>query len=134
MDYRDYNNNVASPQPPPLTGEITISKHSGLGIASFVMSIFVGLTMFLCFMVAGIMQMQAERQGQSSVDESSPIAIIIGLFILADILLCLVSFILGIAALFQTERKKVFAVLGIVFSVLIGIGTVGMIILGLIME
>ena len=48
--------------------------------------------------------------------------------------LALLAFVLGIAALFQSNSKKILAVLGILFSGLIMLGTLGLLVLGLAME
>ena len=101
-------------------------KHSGIGIASFIISIVVGLLIFIVFIVAGVLA--ASTPG--GIDEESALSIIIGLFIIAFILADLVALGLGIAGLVQKNRKKIFAVLGTIFSSVTIIGTVAIIIVG----
>lgn len=101
-------------------------KNSGLGIASFITSILSGILIFILIVVAGIM----ETSTPGGINEQSPQAIIVGLFILAFSFLCLVALGLGIAGLIQKNRKKLFAVLGTVFSTVTILGVIGLMILG----
>jgi hypothetical protein len=87
-------------------------KHSGLGISSFILSILAGPCLFLVFVVAGIM----EASTPGGIDEKSPAAVVVGLSFIAFLLLLLVSLGLGIGGLFQKDRKKLFAILGTIFS------------------
>ena len=50
-----------------------IKKHSGLGIASFVVGIASGLLLLTVFVIAGI----AETSTPGGIDEKSPIAVLI---------------------------------------------------------
>ena len=102
-------------------------KHSAFGIASFILSIFVGMSMFLAFVIAGVME--ASRPG--GMDEQSIQAVIVGLAIITLIFLDLVAVVLGIVGLFQKNRKKVFAILGVIFSSVTLMLVIGVIILGL---
>jgi len=104
-------------------------KHSGLGIASFAISIFVVIAMFGLFVVAGIM----EASTPGGMSEDSTAAVVIGLGIFAIGGLGLISFGLGVATLFQRERKKLFGILGGIFSLGILLLAVGAIILGTMM-
>lgn len=105
-------------------------KHSGLGIASFVLGIVVGVLVFLMVVVAGAMQ--ASTPG--GIDEQSPVAVVLGLFILGLLALDMVALGLGIGSLFQSDRKKIFGVLGTLFSALTIAGTVLLIIIGSMMQ
>ncbi len=119
--------------PPRVPGQpvppMEAMKHSGVGIASFIMSILLGIFMFLLIAIAGLMA--AEAGG--AMDEESMGAVILGLFLLAALGLEVVAIILGIVGMFQKQRKKVFAILGIVFSGLTLVGVVFLIIVGLAM-
>ena len=84
-------------------------KHSGLGIASFILGLGGGLLTFLVFFVAGIIG--AANGGE--IDEESVEAVMIGLFLMLFVFLDLLAIGLGIAGLMQKDRKKVFAVLGV---------------------
>jgi len=105
-------------------------QHSGMGIASFVISISVAILVFLVFAAAGA----AEVSTPGGIDPESPMAVIVGLFIVSLILADLVALGLGIAGLVQKEKKRLFAVLGTVFSAATIAGTVLLIIAGILME
>ncbi|WP_133406542.1 hypothetical protein [Parashewanella tropica] len=87
-------------------------KNSGIGIASFIISIASGIFIFLLIAIAGYL----EASTPGGVNEESSEAIIVGLFLFAFLGTALVALGLGIAGLFQKERKKIFAILGTVFS------------------
>lgn len=102
-------------------------RHSGVGIASFITSVISGLAIFGLVVAAGVL----EETTPGGVDEESVAAIVLGLFLLA---FCFTSFIalgLGIGGCFHKNRKKVFAVLGTLFSALTLIGIVSIIALGM---
>ena len=107
-----------------------VQKHSGLGIASFVTSIVSGLFIFLLIVVAGVMEVSTP----GGIDEESATAVIVGLFIFAFLGSSLVALGLGIAGLLQKDRKKIFAILGTIFSAVAFLGTLFIMILGLAMD
>jgi hypothetical protein len=115
-----------SPSGYTMVGEL---KHSGLGIASFILSIICGLLIFLLIGAAGVIE--ASQPG--GMDEESPQAVAIGLALFFFLFLALVAFGLGLGGLFQGNRKRIFAVLGMVFSAMILMGTIGIIAIGLTM-
>lgn len=101
-------------------------KHSRLGIASFIVSILITALIFLSIIVAGVM----EASSPGGIDETSPAAVILGLVIIGMLLLDLVAFGLGIGAIFQKDRNKLFAILGIIISAVTFLGTISLIIIG----
>lgn len=103
-------------------------KHSGLGIASFITSIVSGLLIFLLIVVAGVMEATP-----GGIDEESAGAVMVGLFLFASLGATLVALGLGIAGLLQKERKKLFAILGTVFSAVSLVVTIFIMIIGLAM-
>ena len=105
-------------------------KHSGLGIASFITAIVSGVFMFLLIMVAGVIEVSTP----GGMDDESAGAVIIGLLLFVLVGALLVAIGLGVGGLVQGGRKKVFAVLGTVFSTAILLGTVFLLIIGLAME
>lgn len=105
-------------------------KHSGLGIASFIVSIAAGVCIFFTFVIAGAI----EATTPGGINEESATAVVIGLLLVIFLFAALVSLGLGIGGLLQKERKKVFAILGTVFSAAIILCTVALIALGLAME
>ena len=87
-------------------------SHSGLGIASFVVSMVSGLCTFLIFVYAGI----KENSLPGGVAENSSVAISIGLALFLMWILQFVGTVFALVALFEKNRKKVFAVLGLIFN------------------
>ncbi len=83
-------------------------QYSGFGIASFVLSLVAGVSMFLLFAAASFIEM-ATPGGMS---EESVEAVLVGLLLFALLFLDLLAIGLGVAGLFQHIRRKVFAVLG----------------------
>ena len=104
-------------------------KHSGVGIASFVTSIVAGALIFLLVIIAGVL----EASTPGGMDEESIGAVLIGLFLFAFLGAELVALGLGIGGLIQKDRKKTFAILGVVFSATALLITLFMLFLGLAM-
>ena len=65
-------------------------------------------------------------------DKQSVQAVAIGLSIMALLFFTIVSTVFGVVGLFQKDRKKLFAVLGTIFSLIILLVGVGIIILGIV--
>jgi hypothetical protein len=105
-------------------------KHSGLGIVSFISSLISGALLFVIIAIAGVM----EVSNPDGVDEESPVVIFLGLCMFAFLFAALVAMVLGIGALFQRDRNKIFAVLGAVFSACAFFGTLLLILIGLVIE
>jgi len=101
--------------------------HSGPGIASLVMGLALALLVFCVFILAGVV----EANTPGGMDEESPIAIVIGLFILACMVGMLAGMILGIVGAVQGNRKKGMAVAGILINGLFLLGTAVFIVIGL---
>ncbi|MBN3040902.1 MAG: hypothetical protein JW867_07220 [Candidatus Omnitrophica bacterium] len=108
-------------------GQETPLKHSSFGIASFIISLIVGIGDFILIVFAGYFEMNTP----GGMSEDSLEAMLIGLFLIAGFGLCLVGGGLGIAGLFQKNRKKIFAVLGVIFNLIIFVGVLGLIVLGM---
>ena len=85
-------------------------KHSGIGISSFIASIASGVLIFLLVAVAGFMQ------ASGSMSRNQGAATAVGLFLFAFLGVALVALGLGIAGLMQKDRKKIFPLLGTIFS------------------
>lgn len=111
-----YNSNRISEEP----------KHSGIGIASFIMCIVAFVSIFVVVIIAGVL----EESTPGGLSETSPQAMIIGLLVILFALLDLIALVLGIVGLAQRNRKKLFAILGTLFSSITIIGSVGLFILG----
>lgn len=100
-------------------------KHSGLGIASFIMSLICGLGLFVIVFIASMMSLNGEM------DETSSAAMIIGLAMFVFLGLEFIALILGIVGWTQKDRKSVFGILGTVFSAVVIVGMIGLIAIGL---
>ena len=101
-------------------------RHSGLGIASFVVGLLAGIVEFAILAAAGVIEVSTP----GGMDENSPAAVLIGLGLLAGLALSLLGVGLGIGGLTQ-RRKKVFAVLGVVVSLLVTLAVAGLLVVGL---
>ncbi len=102
-------------------------RHSGLGIASLILSILIGTTEFVMILVAAII----ESASEAGMDEDSVGTILLGLIMIGGCFLAFVGLILGVAGLFQKNRKRVFPVLGTAFNAMILLGVVGLVVVGL---
>ena len=103
-------------------------KHSGLGIASFITSIVSAIFIFMTLVVAGVVEIASP----GGMDEASATAVIIGLFLIVFVFASLVALGLGFGGIFQKERKKIFSILGIVFSIVTLMCTTSVMLIGLI--
>ena len=105
-------------------------KQSGVGIASFVLSLLSGICLFALFAVAGYM----ESQSPGGMNEEDPTTMLLGLALIAAGMGQFLAFILGAVGLFQPNRKKIFAVLGTIFSLLAVLAFGGLMVLGFVMQ
>ncbi len=87
-------------------------KHSGLGIVSFLLSLFVAMGAFVLFAIAALLSMA--RHASPEVRHMGQVLFLLCLIVL--VFTDLVALGLGVAGLAQTGRKKLFAVLGTVFA------------------
>ncbi len=95
--------------------------HSALGIASFAISFIAAFELLATVVVVGMLQ----RTTPGGPCEYSPVP----MFFMAGIGTEVVAFALGITEVFQKDRKRVFAILGIVFSLLTLLGILSIIVL-----
>lgn len=99
-------------------------KHSRFGIASFVISVAVGVLLMGVLIVAGFLH-NLHPTGPY------PGQMVVGLLTIGLLFADLAAMGLGIAAVSEEGRKKVFGVLGLAFSGLTILATVALIVLGL---
>ena len=97
-------------------------RHSGFGIVSLIISVLVGVCSLCPLAAAGIVEVTAAR----GMSKESWVVAVIGLFLAVGLGMSLLGVELGIAGLIQRDRKRVFAILGLVFNsaatiVLVGI-------------
>ena len=105
-------------------------KHSKLGISSFILSILSGLGMFATFAIAGIL----ESSAPGGMDEEALSTMLIGFAIIGLMFTQVLAFGLGIAGAFQKNTKKVFSILGIIFSATAGLFALLLMIVGIMMS
>ncbi len=108
---------------------IATTPQSGMGIASFLISIAAAVALVAVVGVAGVMEM--DNPGRF--DEESPEAAMVGLVFLGGLALELLAAGLGIGGLCSRNLKKVFATLGLAFSAITVVGLAGLLVIGLAM-
>lgn len=111
------------------SNSIPTQPHSGLGIASFIISLAAGVVLVILLGVAGVLDAKT-----GGIDEESAAAVIIGLVMLFAGLAQLLALGLGIAALVQTGCHKLYGVLGTVFATTGLVGTLMLLLLGALVE
>lgn len=116
-----------APIPPPRFASPPVSplRHSGLGIASFVLALVGFIGAFATFVVAGAMA------AHGTMDERQVGTMLVGLAMIIMLLLSLLGLGLGIGGLVRKDRRKLFAWLGLGIAVFTMLSTVGLIILGM---
>ena len=92
------------------------------------MAIVVGVLLFLLFGIAGIMG--ATTPG--GMPQDSPAIAVLGLFLIGGFFADLAALGLGIAGLCESQRKKVFAILGALFAAGTLIAALSLIVVGLV--
>ena len=102
-------------------------KHSRLGIASFALSLVVGFLILVLFVVAGVL---AQRHGGGG---QYPGAVAVGAGMILLVGLDFLAIGLGIAAVCQKERKRLFGVLGLIFSALTVFGSGALVAFGVLL-
>ena len=108
---------------------IPTRPHTRLGIASFIISLAAGAALVILLGVASVLE---SRPG--GMDEESAGAIVLGLILALTALAQVLALGLGIAALVQPGRSKLFGVLGTVFASTGLVGTVLILLLGALVE
>lgn len=105
-------------------------RHTGLGIASFIIALVVGFLAFALVAVAGVL----EATTPGGLDEDSPAAMFLGLGLFALVFVNIIGLILGFAGIFQARRNKTFGVLGVVIGSLTLIGMALLLVFGALMD
>jgi hypothetical protein len=104
-------------------------KHSGFGIASFIIAIAAGVLEFILIGVASVL----EATTPGGLDEESPEAILLGLGMIGGLCAAMLGVGLGLAGIGQRRRNKVFAVLGLVSGIVVFVGVLSLIVIGMLM-
>jgi hypothetical protein len=86
-------------------------KHSRLGIASSVLSLW-GFVAFFLFIIYIVLHSSTGTKD----DENQLAYVLIGIFAIVSLLITLVGIGLGIAGIIQKNRNRFFAIIGLVFN------------------
>lgn len=100
---------------------------SGFGIASFLIAIVVGIVEIVGIVAAAVLVADNPVAAQ----QESPEMMAAGCAICSGVALSILGGILGIVAVLQQNRKKVFGILGLVINGLVVLGILGLMCLGL---
>ncbi len=101
-------------------------RHTGVGIASFVLGVLAGLTAFGLLVVSVALAMRAGDE----IDDDTVMFASLGLGLLGVIALAIVGLVLGIGGLAQANRRRVFAILGVCCNSVVLLGIAALIVLG----
>lgn len=117
--YQDGRGPAGSRQPGP--------KHSGLGIASLAMALFGGVSLVVLLVASVLM-------GAEEMSDDSPQLVILGLGVIGIGMLEFAAAIFGFVGLLQSNTKKIFPILGLVFSVGAVLMFFGLMVIGIMAE
>lgn len=109
-----------------LHGETLSLPQSGLGIASLIVSIVAGLMIAISLAIAVALLMENPNP-----PEDSPAILGVGCTLMAGLMLAIVAGLLGAIGLFQPDRSKTCATLGVLFAAIEVFGIVGLFVIGL---
>jgi hypothetical protein len=104
------------------------SRPGKKGIVSFVLALVLCPLVIGLFVVAGV----AEAMSPGSMNDDSPAAALLGVVLLACLAGMVAGLVLGMRSMVEAESKKIFAIFGTLFNALLLLGTVGLIVVGLI--
>lgn len=90
-------------------------KHSGPGIASCILSIVAASVVFMLIIVAGVI----DTSSPGGLENNPAGALFLGMLILGGLTIDITALFLGIAGLFQHNRKKPAALIGTVLSMIV---------------
>ena len=102
--------------------------YSGLGIAAFAVSLIAAvLTLVLIDICAALVYSQP-----GSLDDNSPLAMLVGMAMMVGVFAELAAAALDIGSLFQRDRRKLYGVLGLIFSIVTLLGVAALLVFGLV--
>lgn len=113
-------------QPQYYSSPPTKKRQSGLGIASLIIGILLGIIEFAAVILAAVM---VSRPG--GMQDSDPEAIALGLTMCGGMGVLFIGLILGIVSLFFPDRSKLMGILGICINLLVLLGMGGLMLVGL---
>jgi uncharacterized membrane protein len=92
-----------------------VPPQSGVGVASFVLSLIAGVIVLIAFAVI----MSVVAKGRGTFDEDAPEVMTGGCGILASGIMALVGAILGLIGVNQADRRRGYAVAGLVINLIL---------------
>ena len=115
-----------------VSGSLTAGsfRQSGLGIASLILSILIGLMLFVAICFAGFM----EASTPGGMADDSPFLVLIGLFVLAGMFGNFVGIVLAAVGLAQKDRAKSVSVIGLSLNVMCLLCVIFLMVLGTVAE
>jgi len=127
-----------SMSPPPEESRPAM-KHSGPGIASFILGLLGILSAIVGLLVIFVTLADYATPNGLNIPDSEELAanaaVAVGaLLYLLSLLLSLVGIVLGIVGCVIRNRRRIFAVLGLVFSAIVTVGTVVTLLLGILAQ
>ena len=127
-DYPSHSSQAGADLPPAAK-----AKFSGPGIASFIVSLLalVGYVSSLVLITAAVVNIMDQSIMPTADDIMGRADAMSGIFLfLASLFLNLCGLVLAIIGLALKNRRKVFAILGLILSLLPGLGIIGLLITG----
>jgi hypothetical protein len=131
------DNRMEHTQDSPFQTTVPQKKHSGLGIASFILAL-VAIIGIIGSVITMVVSVGSAISDPAAINPENPSFAALGPAIAASfgmiisVVLSFVGAILGIVALFQKERAKLFSILGTVFNSLIVFGLIALFLIGII--
>ncbi len=105
-------------------------RQSGLGIASLILSILIGIMLFAAICVAGFM----EAATPGGVSDDSPFLVLVGLFVLAGMFGNFVGIVLAAVGLAQKKSAKTVSVIGLSLNIMCLLGVAALMVIGTVAE
>jgi len=100
--------------------------HSGLGIASFIIGLVVVVIVLLMILLIAVL-----ASNRANRNTAETMGVMTGIFVCVGALASLVGLGLGMGGVFQEDRNRTFAVIGLILNGLIILGTVALFIIGM---
>lgn len=121
-------------------------KQSRLGIASFIIALAAVVLIIVSFVIASanaadFLEMTenyentvitTEEEAQEILGESLGSILLIGITMIGSIGIAFIGLILGFIGIFAKNRKKAFAIIGLILNALIVLGAFGLVVVGII--
>ncbi|MBA4029955.1 MAG: hypothetical protein C0478_03535 [Planctomyces sp.] len=106
------------------------NRHSIFGVISFLMGLGCGAVILACVGYSTYLEMTTP----GGIDEEAPEVILIGLAMLGFMGLSILGGAIGLVGLFESERNKLFAILGTLTCAAVFLAPLALIIIGLAMK